>query len=290
MEAAIAEGPEALQKIINSGEIEELQDVLPHDEEHDYLNDAYLDDDNEESGASGNQNFRGQMNLQSRMQGPGLTLNLDEKMNNTLRFGDGDMDMRQADQDMRKINQPFPNNCNMMNSGDVDLRNPHNQDIDFRNRDYDMRHLNTDVVDEDFRMPFNRDQDFRNNRYEEEDNGEMYEEDYSGNYQDPREWHNRGGNFNQRNQNNFGPNGHNFQNFRNQGPGFERNEQFRPPNEYWGPNSDNNFRGRGGRRGSARGIQRGRGNMRQNRGGGRGQSARGGPPLNRGGARGRNMF
>lgn len=177
------------------------------------------------------------------MQGQGLTLNLDEKINNTLKFGDGDMDMRQVDQDLRKLNQPFTNlgRDNMMNSGDIDLRNPHNQDVDFRNRDYDMRRLNTEVADEDFRMPFNRDQDFRNNRYEEEEDNEMYEEDYSENYQDPREWH-HGGNFNQRNQN-FGPNGHNFQqNFRNQGPGFDRNDQYRQPNEYWGPD---NFRGRG---------------------------------------------
>lgn len=286
LEAAIAEGPEALQKFINSGEIEELQDVLPHDDEHDYLNDAYLDDDNDESGASGG--FRGQ--LQHHMQGPGLTLNLDEKMN-TLRFGDNsDMDMRHVDQDMRELNRPFGNN--MMNLGDIDLRNPHNQDMDFRSRDYDMRRLNTEPGDEDFRVPFNRDQDFRNSRYDEDGDSEMYEDEY-GNYQDPRDWH-HGGNFNQRNQN-FGSNGHHFQSFRNQGPGFGgRNDQFRQPDEYWSPNPEN-FRGRGGRggpRGSAsRGNPRGRANLRQNRGsGGRGQGARGGPP-NRGGApRGRNLF
>lgn len=41
----ISEGPEALKKYIASGAIEELHDVMPHDDDNDYLNDAYLDDD-----------------------------------------------------------------------------------------------------------------------------------------------------------------------------------------------------------------------------------------------------
>lgn len=60
--------------------------------------------------------------------------------------------MRRADLDMR--NSSF--------RGDIDLRGGHRgQDVDFRNMDYDMRRLNTQMADEDYRMPYNRDQDFR---------------------------------------------------------------------------------------------------------------------------------
>lgn len=42
LEKKIAEGPEALKRYIASGAIEELHDVMPHEEDDDYLND---DDD-----------------------------------------------------------------------------------------------------------------------------------------------------------------------------------------------------------------------------------------------------
>ncbi|XP_017773061.1 PREDICTED: pre-mRNA 3' end processing protein WDR33 isoform X2 [Nicrophorus vespilloides] len=48
LEQAINDGPEALQKFIDSGQIEELHDVMPHDDEHDYLNDAYVDEEAED--------------------------------------------------------------------------------------------------------------------------------------------------------------------------------------------------------------------------------------------------
>lgn len=248
LEAAIAEGPEALQKFINSGEIEELQDVLPHDEEHDYLNDAYLDDDDEQ-----NQNYQ----------------NCDDK---------SDSDMRHHDQDMRKMNQ-------FRNSGDVDLRGAshHGQDIDFRSRDYDMRHMNTQMSDEEYRMPYNRDQDFRQYNDDEEMVEEEYEDDYNdgGGYQEPRPWHH-----NQFNQNRFNPlrnpNYNGYQNFRNpQQPRLD----FRPPpplEEHWGGSggSSENFRGRGGWRGGPRGNPRG------GRGGGVRPGGRGGIGLN---PRGQNL-
>lgn len=260
LEAAIAEGPEALQKFINSGEIEELQDVLPHDDEHDYLNDAYLDDDSEEP----------RRHIDNR-----------------------DSDLRHLDQDMRKVGQPF------RNASDIDLRSmQHNQDVDFRNMDYDMRRLNTQMTDEDYRMPYNRDQDFRYN--DDEDMEDNYEEDYAGGYQDSRNWHhnqfnqNRFGNPSTRNQNfNNG-----YQNFRNQGRNepYRQPDDHWVGGGGSGGGSEN-FRGRGGWRGpSSRGNQRGgRGNARQGRGGGpnqRGQNPRGSGAAGRGQSlRGRNnMF
>lgn len=171
------------------------------------------------------------------------------------------------------------------NMGDVDLRGgmpP--QDVDFRNNrpvDYDMRQNNVETADEDYRVPYDRDQDFRGSgRYDDED----YEEDYD-NYDE--NWH-RGNNFSQypanrnaNNANNFNPN---FQNFRNQSPGF--GGQFRPPDEFWGGGQDG-FR-RGGRGGTPGRTPRG------GRGGRIGRPPRGGPGgrgAPRGGPRsGRNRF
>lgn len=267
LEAAIAEGPEALQKFINSGEIEELQDVLPHDDEHDYLNDAYLDDDGEES----------RRHIDNR-----------------------DADLRHLDQDMRKVGQPFKN------ANDIDLRGmQHNPDMDFRGMDYDMRRLNNQMTDEDYRMPYNRDQDFRYN--DDEDMEDNYEEDYASGYQESRNWHhnqfnqNRFGNPSARN-----PNFNNgYQNFRNQGrnePYRQPDDHWAggggggSVSGIGGGGGGENFRGRGGWRGPLRGNPRGgRGNPRQGRGGGpnqRGQNSRGNGPAGRGQSlRGRNnMF
>lgn len=224
-----------------------MQDVLPHDDEHDYLNDAYLDDDNEDA----------------QRDGPSRQSYLDE--NNR------DSDIMHLDKDLRKMNQPF------RNTSDVDLR--HSQDVDFRNIDYDRRQM----PDDDYRRPplYNRDQDFRYN--DDEEMEEDYGDDYVGGYHESRNWHQNQFNQNRygnppRNQNFNG-----YQNFRNQG----RNESlpFRQSDDHWAGGNEN-FRGRGGWRGPPRGNPRGgRGNPRQGRGGGpnqRGQGSRGGGPASRG--------
>lgn len=51
LEQAIADGPEVLQRFIDSGQIEELHDVMPHNDD-DYLNEAYLDEDDEDDDKS----------------------------------------------------------------------------------------------------------------------------------------------------------------------------------------------------------------------------------------------
>lgn len=267
MEAAIAEGPEALQKFINSGEIEELHDVLPHDDEHDYLNDAYLDEDEERN----------------------------EKT---------DEDVRHHDQDMRKLGHQFRNSGDV-DLRNNPRHHHHHQDVDFRNNmtDYDMRHMNnTQMSDEDYRMPYNRDQDFRMYNDDEEMSEENYDDDFSGgggggnNYQQERNFYNNNNNnqFNQNNnrfqpppllppqqqRNNFNSN-NGYQNFRNQQSAPRMD--FRPPplDEHWNGGGGDGFRGGRGGWGGRGGPPRG-GMMRGGVRGGRG----GGPPPRGGGGRG----
>lgn len=111
--------------------------MLPHDDEHDYLNDAYLDDDDD---------------------------NNDSQNRNYHRDDKPDSDMRHRDHDMRKMGQSSSSSSAFRNSGDmVDLRNQQHE-IDFRgsnnSRDYDMRRGgNMQMDDDDYRMgPYGRDQ------------------------------------------------------------------------------------------------------------------------------------
>lgn len=85
---------------------------MPIDEQ-DYLNDAYMDEDNEENNTNNSNNFRPPLNIPQNLHNQGHTLNLDEK-----RF------QPNTDQDMRKN---FGRDM-----GDVDLRKSHNQDTDYR--------------------------------------------------------------------------------------------------------------------------------------------------------------
>ncbi|XP_019864967.1 pre-mRNA 3' end processing protein WDR33 isoform X2 [Aethina tumida] len=147
LEQAIADGPEALQKYIDSGEIEELHDVMPiKDDDEDYLNDPLDDEPN--------------------------------KAVTDLVTGvyPNDQDLRSNDMDMRFMSRD--NEIRQM--GDMDFRV---QDQDFRNNhDYDMRN---DGGEEDYRYNSNSgDQDFRNFYEEEEYNEEYYDWQRNGNNYD----------------------------------------------------------------------------------------------------------
>ncbi|CAH1183211.1 unnamed protein product [Phaedon cochleariae] len=121
LEKAISEGPEALQKYIDSGEIEELRDVIPMNDSEDYLNDSMDDDD--------------------------PTKNADSDMRHTdqdMRFKPGrDNDMRNM-ADVRK------------QSNDVDFRNRRDSDMRNTPMDQDFRFNR----DEDFRTNFEDDEEF----------------------------------------------------------------------------------------------------------------------------------
>lgn len=252
LEAAIAEGPEALQKFIDSGEIEELHDVMPiNDDDQDYLNDY---DSNEDS--------QGQNHMSS---GTSHTQDLDL-------MHSGDSDLRNMDQDMRSFNSYGRDSD--LRSLDPDYRNAINRELNFQPppRDYDMRN---DMGDEDFRQPFGRGEDFRH--YEEEENYDEYYDESRGNWQRNG---NYGGQF-ARNQT-FGGN------YRNQASNFNR-DQFGGQSEGW--NGHDNFRVRGAKRGGVRGqrgVRNNRGSTRA-RGNPRG-SGRGGGAPNRGQSSSRGRF
>lgn len=258
LEAAIAEGPEALQKFIDSGQIEELHDVMPHNDEHDYLNDAYIDeDDNTER------------NVHNANHGPAQPWD-------NFRNRDSNMDTRNMDQDMRPGHHFGNSNNELFNmSGDVDHRNMRNQDVDFRNqRDFDVRNSTSD----DYQMPYDRDQEFES--YEEEN-------EYGDDYYDNRNWQ-RNSKYNNRNfqENSNNQTGNYNRNFRQNAPFNRSNDnQYQPDNQNWNGPSDGGFRGRGNFRGGPRGGGRGFGGNKSNawnnrnnqgpRGGGRGGPSRG---------------
>ncbi|XP_044750230.1 pre-mRNA 3' end processing protein WDR33 [Coccinella septempunctata] len=152
LEQAIADGPEALQKYIDSGEIEELHDVMPikDDNEEDYL----IDPSDKETGQSGNT----------------VTTGVVPQSGSTSFASDNDFWMKNAN--IR--NNADDNDMRM----DVDFRNNHTKDIDFRARDFDIRNQgNISMQDEDFRQ-------FNNEFVEDEDLREPYEEnkDYDDDY------------------------------------------------------------------------------------------------------------
>ncbi|KAG5883157.1 hypothetical protein JTB14_033408 [Gonioctena quinquepunctata] len=150
LEKAIADGPDALQKFIASGEIEELHDVMPMNDEEDYLNDDIDDDDKNNIPNKGKQS---------------------------------DFDMRHADQDMRQFSSS--RDSDMRNMGDVDFRKV-SKDVDFRNqshRDFDQRNK---PLDEDFRFNKRDNRDFRKNQFNEDEYADDFYEDgppNSGNWQ-----------------------------------------------------------------------------------------------------------
>ncbi|KAJ8913542.1 hypothetical protein NQ315_017093 [Exocentrus adspersus] len=242
LEQAIADGPDALQKYIDSGEIEELHDVMPIRDDEDYLNDDY--DDSKDSNIPQN----------SPNLGPHL-----------------DSDMRVKDQDMR----PFGNigrDSDMRGMGDVDFRKPHNNDLDFRmnqnHRDFDMRNQH---LDEDFRYNSHGDEDFRSAQFGDDE----YDDDY---YEEDRGWQ-RNGSFNNFR---GGRNNHGFnQNFRGPPSGSSFNSGNQNEGGWSNVQPSNEFRSRSGnRRGgqarAPRGGQRGNRAPRGGRGSGQRSQGRGG--------------
>lgn len=169
LESVIVEGPEALQKYIDSGEIEELHDVMPiKDDDEDYLNDY---DSNDELHPTTT----------------GVTTNHPPVAT--------DSDMRNMDQDMRNFNFPLDSNMH----GDSDYRSNVNRDLNFQPppHDYDMRN---EMGDEDFRE-FNRDQDYRHYDESEEGYEDYYEDSRGGSWRSNGDYNNR--DYNSRGQNNF---------------------------------------------------------------------------------------
>ncbi|KAJ8930190.1 hypothetical protein NQ314_017030 [Rhamnusium bicolor] len=263
LEQAIADGPDALQKYIDSGEIEELHDVMPINDDEDYLNDDY--DDDKDS------------NIPQNTPNLGLHTN-------------SDSDLRNKDQDMRSFNNTG-RDSDMRSIGDIDFRKMHNSDLEFRgqnHRDFDMRNQH---ADEDFRFNNHGDEDFRSNQFDDDDyNDDFYEEGPND-----RNWQ-RNGNFNNFRggaRNNTGFN----QTFRGPPPGsnFSKSSANQSDSNWNGP-PNNEFRGRGNSRrgGQQRGQRGGQRNNRTNqrgRGGGqRNQGGRGSGSGNRGQSGGRGRF
>ncbi|XP_018325750.1 pre-mRNA 3' end processing protein WDR33 [Agrilus planipennis] len=179
LESAIAEGPDALNKFLRSGEVPELSDVMLG-EDSDYLDTTYVDEDSDSHNQSS-----GPRPLMETPITPSKFKNQDFLSN---RFGGGDGESsRHSDQDMRSHPFSFLRDSDMRgNSGDIDLRNnPNGGNSDFRNsRDFDMRSgPSADAdMDEDYNRPYGQHQDFRNNRYNENEEAEeeYYEEEEDG--------------------------------------------------------------------------------------------------------------
>lgn len=285
MEQAITDGPEVLQRFIDSGQIEELQDVIPHndsDEYEDYLIDDRSDDNNDRDNDKNDS--------QNRSNSP---FNWD--ITNQRRGGTFDNDdLPSMDQDMRNINQPFgrSNNNIRNNSNDIDIRGP-------------QLELRSDRYDDDYSS--NRERNFRSDRYDNDDDDD--DDDYNDNYDDNNTftvWQRNvfgnsttnpfGGNRNSYQNGNMNNGGLNFQAFRNNNSGSNNNSNssgrnelnaFRSSqdsNQNWNSNQDfrsnnrNNYRGsmRNNNRNNSSGQnQRTRNPWNNNRSGSRGQSPRG---------------
>ena len=225
LDAAIADGPEALQKFIHSGQIEELHDVMPHDDEHEYSEDAaYVEENNV-----------------PRIEPSRIDAKRWDK-NPRFTNADHDSDMRIMDQNLRYTNSLQY----AQNNRDRDMRNV-TRDIDFRNSIINQEADFHDLMDFDDRRV--EEEEFRYNHDEDYvDYGE--EEDYDEYYTEPRNWQPRSVKFNRNFDN--GPN--NFGNFR-QNPGFNRFKDHYQDHYQEGPSwngSPDGFRGRG-RRGGPRG-------------------------------------
>ncbi|CAH0558213.1 unnamed protein product [Brassicogethes aeneus] len=269
LEQAISEGPDALQKYIDSGEIEELHDVMPirDDDEEDYLRDPLDDDDADHVSGLVTGIHGGQAHFEPPPGAEALKAQPDKDM----RYHAG------KDSDMRAKSKP-----------DFDFRPPP-QDEDFRGsgRDFDMRNMN-ERGDDDY--SYGRggggDKDFRKSRYEDED----YDDDYydyqrNGNSSFGSNQGNGGGGFNN-SSGGFGQ-GNGFSREGNSGGYSQRNNyrsnSSRDNNQQSDWSNSSGGGGNRGRSGDSRGGSRGRGGNRGgSRGGGRG-NARGQRGGNRGG-------
>lgn len=177
MEQVISEGPEALKKYIASGAIEELHDVMPHDDDNDYLNDAYLDDDDDVPTPSATLDValptplqsakmslsQNQMSLSAQMQ---LQANQDSKDKpRKSRFSDINDVESNMDLDMRSMHPAEDSYGNgrmndmKNNFRDVDYRNTGSR-MDFDKNDEEIMYgknfenQNSRSMDVDFRNRF----------------------------------------------------------------------------------------------------------------------------------------
>lgn len=134
MEQVISEGPEALKKYIASGAIEELHDVMPHDDDNDFLNDGYNDDD-EPTTSAANLDVALPTPLQSAKLAQGHQPNSSQGSDRMdkprkSRFSDINEGDSSMDMDMRMMH-PAMENDDMYGNGRGDMNNY--RDIDYRN-------------------------------------------------------------------------------------------------------------------------------------------------------------
>lgn len=249
LEKAIADGPEALKKYIASGAIEELHDVMPHDEDNDYLNDAYLDDDSTPTPSAAvdvqlppplpssklaqQVAQKSQMNMSNQLQNlqnQGLGMSLDKSNANDKqrrsRFSDLSDDPHGMDSDMRMYSSFAGSQQQRNTNTDVDLRTmpgikQPNLDVDMRNHD-DMDD-DQDDDDQDYRSSY-MDQNYR--RYEDND-GPSYNQGRSQQQQQQQWPQNNGTN----------------QQYSQQGSDNFRSSFMQNQNGPFGPFTHGNFRG-----------------------------------------------
>lgn len=238
MEQAIADGPEALQKYIDSGEIEELQDVMPikDDNEEDYL----IDPSDKEAAQSGGI--------------PATTGVVTQNVPTSFGHSDNDFWLKNAnknagDDDMR-MELDFGNNQGQDEFRSRDIRNQGNilmQDKDFRQYNHEF------IEDDEFGESYEDNKDYDEEFFEE--TGNWQRNNQSNQFGANR--HFRGpppnlrgaGNFN-RSERNFGPKDGTWNNAPNNfrvPDGFRGlpNERFRGPinNDNFRPSNNDNFRG-----------------------------------------------
>lgn len=273
LEKAISEGPEALKKFIDSGAIEELHDVMPHNDDDEDLNAAYIDD------SEPNPTAALDVTLPTPLQSVKLPLssndskektrksrfsdlNDDSSMDTDLRFnpppllqdnyGNGRSDMKNNFQDVDYRSGNFDKDDNMFQNDDYDSQNMP-MDVDFRNR-YD----NYDSEEPNYRDR-DRDRDFMDQEWNQNDNFRKTDSPHDFGYQG-----NQNGSYSSN-----GPMGNfssgNFRDFRDQGSRGPFGNNFRPENNWSSrDNRDNynrnrnNFNQRNQRSGSNRNNQRGR--------------------------------
>lgn len=247
LEQVISEGPEALKKYIASGAIEELNDVMPHDDDED-LNAAYIDDDEPNPSAALD------VALPTPLQSAKIAQSVQQSSDNKekprkSRFSDIEEAEMNMDTDMRSYNAPSQEYGNFGNGNG----NSNFQDIDYRSSNFDKNEIYNKTENFESNRPMDVDLRNRFDNYNTEDNYTENNWNQSENFQksnSPNE------NFNFRaNQNgSFGGNGPmgNFGNFprpefqgpRGPMPPFGNN--FRPEGN-WStmPPRPDNFRNRG---------------------------------------------
>ncbi|CAG2060648.1 unnamed protein product, partial [Timema podura] len=166
LQQAIASGSEALSKLIQSGQLEELHDVMPHSDEHNhdtYINDE-MDIDSESEGLPDPLSSSAYSHISSKERRRKSRFNdpNDHSRNMILDGGHNMMPMDGQDKDMRSIammRQQFPPNSvpdqdMRFSTGDMDLRQP--PMMPMGDQDFRRLHINNNIrhditMDEDLR-------------------------------------------------------------------------------------------------------------------------------------------